>query len=98
MATYFEVIKLMFFVLTFFVVLYQLRLHWILPSSVVEKIWPFVMPFYLILVGLIIWYVIGYVLTQKRWQLYEEKSYLQGFIVGWIIGVVLAAIYYFVLP
>jgi len=95
MAVYYDIIKLIFFIFTFIVALYQLRLKWILPSSVVDVIGPFVMPFYLILVGLIIGYIIGYVLAQKRWPLHEEKSYIQGFITGWIIGLVLSAVYYF---
>ena len=55
------------------------------------------MPFYLILVGLIIGYIIGYVLTQKRGAIYEEKSYIQGFVIGGIIGLILSGIYYFML-
>ena len=98
MSTYFEVIKLLFFIFTFLIILYQLRLHWILPDSIVNVIWPFVMPFYLILVGLIIGYVVGYILTQKRWKSEEEKSYLQWFIIWWVIGIILAWVYYFILP
>ena len=97
MTVYYDIIKLIFFFLTMLVGLYQLRLKWILPSSVVDVIGPFIMPFYLIVVGLIIWYVIGYILTQKRGKMYEDKSYIQGFIAGGIIGVILSAVYYFIL-
>lgn len=97
MSTYFDVIKLLFFIFTFFITLYQLRLHWILPDSIVNVIWPFIMPFYLILVGLIIGYIIWYILSQKKWS-EEEKSYLQWFIIGWVIWIVLAWVYYFILP
>ena len=97
MATYYDIIKLIFFLLTMIVWLYQLRLKWILPSSVVDIIWPFVMPVYLIVVWLIIWYIIWYILTQKRWKLHEDKSYIQWFIIWWVIWVILSAVYYFIL-
>jgi len=97
MLVYYDIVKLIFFVLTFIVALYELRLKGVLPHSIVDVIWPFVMPFYLILVGLIIGYIIGYVLTQKRWVRYEEESYKQGFVIGGIIGLILSGIYYFML-
>ena len=95
MTGYYDIVKLIFFILTFIISLYQLRLKGILPSSVIDVIGPFVMPFYLILIWIIIGYIIGYILTQKRWPLYEDKSYIQWFIAWWIIWLILSAIYYF---
>ena len=97
MATYYDIIKLIFFFLTMLVGLYQLRIKWVLSPSVVDVVGPFVMPFYLVVVWLIIGYIIGYVLTQKRWKMYEDKSYMQGFIIWGIIWVILSAVYYFIL-
>ncbi len=95
MSVFYDVIKFSFFILTFIVWIFELRLKWVLSSSVVDIIWPFVLPVYMIFVGLMIGYIIGYILTQKRGITFEEKSYTQGFIIGWIIWLILAAIYYF---
>jgi len=97
MIVYYDVIKLIFFLLTLLVGLYQLRLKWIIPPSVVDIIWPFVMPLYLVVLWLIIGYVIWYILTQKRWKMYEDISYRDWFIAWWVIWVFLSAIYYFLL-
>ncbi len=97
MLVYYEMVKLVFFILTFIISLYQLRIKWILPPSVVDVIWPFVMPFYLILIWLIIWYIIWYILTQKRWVMHEEESYISWFIAWWIIWVIISAVYYFMI-
>ena len=97
MEVYYDIVKLVFFIFTFVVGIYQLRIKWFLPHSVLDVIWPFVMPFYLVLVWLIIGYVIGYILVQKKWTLYEEKVYMLGFVIWWVVGLILSLLYYFVL-
>lgn len=95
MATYFEVIKLLFFILTAIVSLYQLRLKGIIFSSIVDTIWPFVLPVYFVFLGLIIGYIIGYILNMKHDGKNEEKDYITWFIVWGFIWLLIAVLFYF---
>ena len=97
MTAYFDIIKLVFFILTVFVALFQLRLRGILSHSIVDIIWPFVLPVYFIFVWLIIWYIIWYILSAKNWPDNEEKSYIKWFVIWGIIGIIISAVYYFMM-
>ena len=98
MSAYFDVIKLIFFMLTIIIVLFQLRIKWIIPESVLDIIGPFVLPFYFILLWLIIGYIIGYVKSlQTADPDKDDKSYIHWFIIGWIIWVIFSAVYYFMI-
>jgi len=94
MKTYFDVIKLIFFLLTIVVALFQLRIRWVISSSLVETIGPYVMPAYFIFVWVIIGYIIGYILTLQHDNKQDEKDYTTGFIIGTVLGLGLAFIYY----
>ncbi len=97
MAAYFDIIKLIFFILTIIIVLFQLRIKWVMPESIVDVIGPFMLPFYFILLWLIIGYIIGYIKSVKSNEEYEDKSYIQWFIIGWVIWVIFSAVYYFII-
>jgi len=95
MATYFDIMKLVFFILTIIVSLFEMRIKWIISSNILWYIWPFVMPIYLIFVWIIIWYIIWYILVKKNDQENEDKMYIKWFIIWWIIWLLLSAVYYF---
>lgn len=97
MSAYFDIIKLIFFIFTIIIVLFQLRIKWVMPPSIVDVIWPFVLPFYFILLWLIVGYIIGYIKSMKSWDDKDNKSYIFWFIIGWIIWVIFSAIYYFMI-
>lgn len=99
MTAYFDVMKLIFFVLTILVALFQLRLKWIISSNILWIIWPFIMPIYLIVLGIIMWYIIWYVMQAKEETIqWKEKKYITWFVIWWVIWVILSAVYYFIAP
>ena len=96
MSVYFDIVKLVFFILTIIVSLFQLRLKWVISSSLIEQIWPYILPIYFIFVGLIIGYIIWYVLNAKNDYKDTEKNYIKWFVIGWVIWLLLSAVFYFV--
>lgn len=97
MSAYFDIIKLIFFFVTIFVVLFELRIKWLIAeNSIFFTIGKFVLPFYLILLWLILGYIIWYIKSlQTTGTDTDDKSYIFGFIVGWIIGLIFSVVYYF---
>lgn len=97
MSAYFDIIKLVFFWLTIFVALFQLRLKSVISSSILD-ITPFILPFYFIVLWLIIGYIIGYInSTRHNDDTKNDRSYVFWFIIGWIIWLIFSAIYYFLI-
>jgi len=94
MQVYFDIVKAVFFFLTVLIMLYELKLKWILSSDLVGSIWPYVLPAYFVFLWLIIWYVIWYIVNLSKDNKNEEKNYTIWFIVGIIIWVLFAFIYY----
>ena len=94
MKTYFDIIKLIFFLLTIIVALFELRIKWVISSNTLNTVWPYVLPAYFVFVWLIIGYIIWYFLDAKNDNKQEEKDYVTWFIVGVVIWIVLAFIYY----
>lgn len=95
MAIYFDIMKLVFFILTIIVSLFEMRIKGIISSEIIWYIWQFVMPIYLIFVWIIIGYIIWYVLVKKNDKEKEDKMYIKWFIIWWVIWVILSAVYYF---
>ena len=96
MIAYFDVIKLIFFVLTIFVSLYELRIKWVVGKSFLDTVGPFILPVYFIFLWLIIWYIIWYLLDMKNDNTKTEKDYTIWFVVWALIWVILSAIFYFI--
>ena len=94
MKVYFDIIKLIFFLLTILVSLFQLRIKWVVSKSFVDNVWPYIMPIYFIFIWLIIGYIIGYILDLQHNNSQEEKDYIMWFIVWVILWIILAFIYY----
>ena len=94
MKTYFDIVKLVFFVLTIFVALFQLRIKGVISSSFLDGIWPFILPVYFVFVGLIIWYIIWYIVDLSHDNKQTEKDYILWFIIWAVLWVILAFIYY----
>lgn len=97
MTSYFDIIKLFFFLLTIFVVLFQLRIKGIVSQSIVDGVGPFILPAYFIFLWLMIWYIIWYMLAMRNEKEKQDKSYIKWFILWWIIGLILSAVYYFMI-
>jgi len=99
MKIYFDYIKLIFFVLTIIVALFQLRIKWSneILQNFVNNVGPYVMPAYFIFVWLIIWYIISYILIINHDEKQDEKDYTLWFIFWIVIGLWLAFTYYFLI-
>lgn len=97
MSAYFDIMKLIFFALTIVIVLFQLRIKWVVPETFIDTIGPFILPFYFVLVWVIIGYIIGYVKSIQTQDDKKDKAYVYWFVIGWIIWVMFSAVYYFII-
>jgi len=97
MVIFFEIIKFVFFAMSIVVWFLLLQGDAYMSSQVMAVIKQITIPGYLVLSGL----MIGYIITQLTMPAYvvderhEAKIHLKGFLIGLIMGFILAMIYVF---
>jgi len=97
MAIFFEVLKGIFFFLTLLVALFFLRWDVILSKEYYFVVKQIIMPWYLLFCGLMLGYVISHIWTGNKDEVEQKnKIYVKSFIIGIVIGLVLALTYVFV--
>ena len=94
MLTIFNVSKTVFFVLTVFIGLFALKASYVIDKQLYQTILKIIIPLYIVFAGVMFWYFIGYILALKKNKEDDEISYKNGFIIGWIIGFLMALLYY----
>ncbi|MBS8121580.1 hypothetical protein [Candidatus Vampirococcus lugosii] len=97
MNTIFEIFKIIFFILSIIIGSFFLRGNYYFDNNSFETIGMILMPLYLLIVGVMIGYIIASFLIVKndleKGDSSENKIYIQGFVIGTIIGVGIAILY-----
>lgn len=99
MKYFFEIIKIVFFVVSMIVWLFFLRWK-VMVWEYHENILTFLMPLYLVLCWLVIWYLIANFLIIKNDVedvKLSDKLYMNSFIAWWVVWLVLAVIFIFMI-
>lgn len=94
MKTFFEIITGFFLFFTVLVWLFFLRWNILFAWNIYNTIKTFIIPGYLVMAWLMVWYLVANIWL--RGGANETKVYTKSFIVGIVIGVVLALSYMFI--
>lgn len=96
MVIFYEIMKILFLLLTILIAIFFLRGNYILPDPTFVFRQKMLLPFYLVLVGVMIGYVISQImLARGEEETSVSRIYVKGFTIGLIIGVIGALLYIF---
>ena len=93
MKTFFEIIIWFFFFLSIVVGLFLLRWEILFSSNVYALIKSILLTWYLVVTWLMIWYLVANIWSRQNSD--EKKVYSKSFLIGILLGVILALVYMF---
>jgi len=96
MAILYELIKIIFLLLTILICIFFLRGHYILPSQTFALAGKILLPVYLILCGVMVGYIIAQIMVAKGDEkMQPSRIYVRAFTIGIVVGVIAALLYIF---
>jgi hypothetical protein len=98
MHTLFEILKWLFFIVSFIIWIFFLRWNYIMPNDKFITLSQILLPWYLVIIWLMVWYVLWNFLIIKN-EIDDVNSrtkiYIRSLLVWIIIWIILAWIYIF---
>lgn len=96
MVIFYEIMKILFLLLTILIAIFFLRGNYILPDVTFVFWQKVLLPFYLVLAGVMLGYIISQIMVARG----EEegslsRTYVRGFTIGLVIGLTGAFLYIF---
>lgn len=96
MIIFYELIKIIFLLLTVLIAIFFLRGNYILPDKTFTFVGEILLPLYLLLCGIMIGYLIAQIMLAKGdEQTLPSRIYVKSFTIGIIIGIIGALLYIF---
>lgn len=96
MIILYEIIKIVFLLLTVLIAIFFLRGNYILPDQTFSFVGEILLPLYLLLCGVMVGYIVAQVMLAKGDETtLPSRIYVKSFTIGIIIGIISALLYIF---